>query len=503
MAQSYFFYNFAPNILTMENNIIGRKLEIERLKRYVKSNRSEFIAIYGRRRIGKTFLIRELFEGAFTFRITGKENVGTKEQLENFGYALRKFSTVETFPKDWQEAFHMLSSYIENEATSETKIIFIDELPWFDTYGANFVSALELFWNDWAAYRRDIKLIVCGSATTWMLDNVVNSRGGLHNRATHTILLQPFTLSEMQQYFKTYDFTYEYQELIECYMAVGGVAYYLSLFEQDKSVAQNIEALCFTRGGELVDEFNKVFKSLYKRADNHIAVISALNKKAKGMTRKEIIEEAHQTNNGNLTKLLCELEECSFIRSYTPFKKSKKDKVYQLIDPFTLFYFRFMKNNNNLLKGYWQKIQTTNEYATWCGYAFEIVCLNHLEQIIHALGIDGTISTPCSWTYRPSKAILNDDEVDDELKHGAQIDLLIDRSDKTITLCEMKYSQGEYEITKSYDAIVNRRMNIFKKVTKTNKSLVPTYITPCGLFDNIYARRIPRQVIGVQLFDSI
>ena len=472
----------------MENNIIGRKLEKERLVRYMTSNRSEFIAIYGRRRIGKTYLVRELFEGRFTFRMTGMENVSTKEQLKNFGYALKNYSSMSETPKDWSQAFHMLSSYIENEATEDIKIIFIDELPWFDTYGAKFISALEHFWNDWAAYRQDIKLIVCGSATTWMLDNVINSRGGLHNRATHTILLEPFTLKETEQYFKYFGFPYERQELIECYMAVGGVAYYLSLFEQEKSVAQNIEMLCFTRGGELVDEFQKLFKSLFKKADNHLAVITALQKKGKGMTRLEIIEKARQKNNGNLSKLLRELEECAFIRSYTPFQKNKRDKIYQLVDPFTLFYLRFIQENNNFLKGYWQKMQITSEYDSWCGYAFEIVCLNHLEQIVHALGIDGTINTPCSWTYRPPKTVLEDKESDDDLKNGAQIDLLIDRSDKTITICEMKYCQEEYEITKNYDMLLNRRIRTFRKVTKT-------------LLNNLYARRIPREVTGSHLFE--
>ena len=328
--------------MRMLQNVIGRKPEIERLEKYVNSNRSEFVAIYGRRRVGKTFLVRELYEGKFAFRMTGKENASTKEQLENFRYALANFTDCPESPKDWPQAFRLLSAYIERKEEEGAKIIFIDELPCFDTYGSKFVNALEHFWNDWASYRRDIKLIVCGSATTWMLDNVINSRGGLHNRATHTILLSPFTLRETELYFKAFDFVYERQELIECYMAVGGVAYYLSLFEREKSVSQNIESLCFTRGGELVNEFQKIFKSLYKKADNHTAVITALQKKGMGMTRQEIIEEARQKNNGNLTKLLQELEECSFIRSYTPFKKSKKEKLYQLIDPFTLFHFHFI-----------------------------------------------------------------------------------------------------------------------------------------------------------------
>ena len=485
----------------MKDHIIGRKSEIERLEKYMSSNRSEFIAIYGRRRVGKTFLVKELFEGLFTFRITGKENVNTKEQLENFGYALGNYMGKDVIPQNWEQAFHLLSVFIEQEVEEDTKIIFIDELPWFDTHGSKFISALEHFWNNWAAYRRDIKLIVCGSATSWMLDNVINSRGGLHNRATHTILLSPFSLHETELFFKSFDFPYERQELIECYMAVGGVAYYLSLFEREKSVAENIQSLCFTRGGELVDEFQKIFRSLFKKADNHIAVILALNKKGMGMTRQEIIKDANQTNNGNLTKLLRELEECSFIRSYVPFKKQKKETVYQLIDPFTLFYLRFMHGGNSFLKGYWQKMQSTISYASWCGYAFEIVCLNHIEQIIHALGIDGTINTPCSWTYFPPKAVLSDVEADEDLKNGAQIDLLIDRSDRTITICEMKYSHTEYEITKGYDTLLNRRLRTFKKVTKTKKSIMPAFITPNGLLNNAYARRSGRQVTGNMLFE--
>ena len=484
----------------MKENIIGREEQISRLEKYVSSNKSEFVAIYGRRRVGKTFLVKELFEDRFIFRMTGKENANTKEQLENFHDALSNFTSPLEKPKTWTQAFRQLSNYIEDNVEEGPKILFFDELPWFDTRGSKFVSALEHFWNDWAAYRNDIKLVVCGSATTWMLNKVVNSRGGLHNRATHTMLLSPFTLGETERYFKAQGFLYERQEIIECYMAMGGVAYYLSLFERDKSVAQNIESLCFTRGGEMVDEFRKIFKSLFKKAENHIAVVTALDKKGMGMTRTEIIEAAHQTNNGNLTRLLRELEECSFIRSYIPFKKSKKDRLYQLIDPFILFYFRFMNDSQNFLKGHWMKTQTTDQYENWCGYAFEIVCLNHLDQIVRALGIDGSINTPCSWFYRPVKNMLSDD-MDEDLKHGAQIDLLIDRSDKCISVCEMKYSQNEFEITKSYNDHLNRRMRVFRKVTKTRKSLLPAFITPNGLLDNVYARRISREVRGDQLFD--
>ena len=305
----------------------------------------------------------------------------------------------------------------------KVKIIFFDELPWFDTRSSHFISALEHFWNDWAFYRNDIKLITCGSATTWMIDNVINSRGGLHNRVTHNILLSPFCLREVENYFKAQGFYYERPEIIECYMAVGGVAYYLSLF---------------------------------KKADNYQAIVTALKDKGKGMTRQELLDATHLPNNGKFTSMLKELEQCDFIRSYNPFGKTKKESMYQLIDPFTLFYFKFMHNKGIFLDNYWIKMQSTSEYDSWCGHAFEIVCLHYINNVVKA---------------------------------------------KSISICEMKYCQGEYEIDKAYDAHLMRRLKIFKKVTKTNKTLIPSFVTPFGLYNNMYARKITRQVTGDDLFE--
>ena len=483
----------------MKENIIGREQEIEKLENYISSRKSEFIAIYGRRRIGKTFLVKELFENRFVFRVTGKDNVTTKEQLTSFSFALNDQLGIETDVTNWPEAFRLLQKALE-KMTDGTKIIFFDELPWFDTYASNFISALEHFWNDWAFYRSDIKLIACGSATTWMLNQVINSRGGLHNRITHNILLSPFKLHEVEEYFKSQGFYYERPEIIECYMAMGGVAYYLSLFENNKSVAQNIQQLCFTRGGELTEEFERLFNSLFKKADNHLAIVTALKNKGKGMTRLDLLDATGLANNGRFSQILKELEQCDFIRSYTPFGKSKKDMMYQLIDPFCLFYFKFMHNKGDFLDNHWIKMQTTAEYESWCGHAFEIVCLHHINEIVKALGIDGSINTPCSWSYRPATKVLANDEADEDLKHGTQIDLLIDRSDRSISICEMKYCNGEYEISKAYDSHLAHSLKVFKKVTKTTKTLIPTFVTPHGLYNNMYARKINRQVTGNDLF---
>lgn len=483
----------------MEKSIVGRKQEIERLKKYIDSDRSEFVAIYGRRRVGKTYLVKELFEDRFTFRITGKENARLADQLLNFSYAMTDFFKEEILPKSWTEAFRMLSKAIENQGEG-VKIIFIDELPWLDTPKSKFISALEYFWNNWAYYRSDVKLIVCGSATSWMLNKIINARGGLHNRVTHKILISPFTLQETEQYFIAGGFDYERTEIIDCYMAVGGVAYYLSLFENDKSVAENINTLCFTNGGELGDEFDKLFKSLFKKADNHIAIINALSSIGKGMTRRDLIQKTKLTDNGNLTTLLRELEQCEFIRSFVPFKNEKKDKLYQLIDQFSLFHLHFIKGKSSFPKDYWLKLIGTGVYNAWSGYAFETVCLHHIDQIVEGLGINGTINKPCSWAYRPTEAIINSKDVDDNLKVGGQIDLLIDRNDKTITVCEMKYCGGEFEIDKAYDKHVQDRLRRFKDVEHTKKTLQLAYITPYGLYNNVYARKVKKQITADHLF---
>ena len=344
----------------MEKSIIGREKEKMELKKYISSEQSEFVAIYGRRRVGKTFLVKELLEGRFTFRMTGKEKANLSDQLLNFSYALEDFFHDDQRPKSWTEAFRMLSKNIEKLGEG-TKIIFIDELPWLDTPKSRFLGALEHFWNDWAYYRNDIKLIVCGSATSWMLKKLINARGGLHNRVNHKMLVSPFCLEETEQYFHSKGFNYERPEIIDCYMAVGGVAYYLSLFSKDKSVAENINDLCFTRGGELTDEFNKLYDSLFKKAENHIAVINALSNSRKGMTRLELICKTKLPNNGNLTTLLKELETCEFIRSYQPFGKEKKNKMFQLTDQFSLFYLHFMKNGGSYGKNYWRSKEHTSE----------------------------------------------------------------------------------------------------------------------------------------------
>ena len=473
----------------MKDKIIGRELEIRLLQEYLHSEKSEFIAIYGRRRVGKTFLVRQTIGENACFTLTGMENSGLQEQLANFYFALRKVYPKANHPQSWLEAFDELENYLET--CSETKkIIFIDELPWLDTVRSNFIGALEHFWNAWASARDDIKLIVCGSATSWMIDNIINNRGGLHNRKTHQIYVAPFALHESEQYFKTFGFSFRQKEIAECYMTMGGVAYYYSLMRPDESVAQNIDRLFFASNGELKGEFENLYRSLYKQAGDHIAIVTALATKTKGLTRKEILQQTDLNNNQKFTKTLDELEKCGFIRQYVPFGKTKRDVLYQLMDAFTLFHFHFANENAYQDETFWTNSLNSPRYRAWSGYAFEMLCLNHITQIKQALGIAGVQSRVCSWLAKA-----------DDGGNGAQIDLLIDRADQTINVCEMKFSRAEYEITRTDADDFDNKLETFIRQTNTRKSLMLTLITSFGVKKNKYSGQVQKQITLSDLFE--
>ena len=472
-----------------KEKMIGREQETKLLKEYLNSKRSEFIAVYGRRRVGKTFLIRQVVGDKACFALTGMENASMKDQLTNFFFTLRRVFPNASQPKSWIEAFDELETYLEHRPKGK-KIIVIDELPWLDTVRSKFIAALEVFWNGWASARSDIKLIVCGSATSWMIDNIINNRGGLHNRRTHQIYVAPFTLKESQRYFKAYGFGYRQKEIAECHLVMGGVAYYYSLMSPKESVAQNIDRLFFAANGELRNEFENLYRSLFKKAGDHITIVTTLASKAKGLTRKQLLELTKLNNNKKFTKNLEELEKCGFIRSYVPFDKGKRDTLYQLTDAFTLFHFHFAIANKYQDETFWTHSLNSSRYRAWSGYAFEILCLTHINQIKQALGISGIQSRACCWVGKSHATC-----------KGAQIDLIIDRADQTVNICEMKFSKGPYGITKADDENFDQKLNAFLQQTQTKKSLMMTMITSFGIIQNKYSGNIQNQIVMEDLFN--
>ena len=457
--------------------VAGRRYEKTLLTKIGESEQAAFVAVYGRRRVGKTFLIREFFNNSFTFHFTGMANSALGQQLANFNYAFAKFNpTQEKRAEDWLEAFEQLTAYLSNKK-AEKKIIFIDELPWLDTPSSGFLPALEHFWNGWASTQSNLVLIVCGSAASWMIGKLLNNKGGLHNRVTHRINLQPFTLSECEEYFKLRNAAFDRYQILQLYMAMGGIPFYLEQVDKAKSAAQNIDTLCFTPTGLLQNEFNNLYASLFKNAEKHVAVIEALSTKLKGITREELLKISGLPNGGGTTRIIKELEASNFIRRYIPFGKKERNSLYQLADFYSFFYLRFIKNTSPSDENYWINSLDSPAHRAWSGYAFEQVCLAHILMIKKGLGISGIQTNTSSWIGKSGD-------------QSAQIDLLIDRRDQVINICEMKFSMSPFNISKKYAEDIRNKIGVFKADSGTKKSLYFTMITPFGLLQNSYANSL-------------
>ncbi|MDR0725706.1 MAG: ATP-binding protein [Prevotellaceae bacterium] len=488
---NYIFYNFAASFnvfdMKLKMNIIGRVEEQEAIARYIESDNPEFMVIYGRRRVGKTFLIRQFFNDKFAFYVTGLANAEMKMQLGNFNTSLRKYGN-QPYPLStkWLDAFEQLIHLLQYLPKKQKKVIFIDEMPWLDTPHSGFVTALEYFWNSWASARADIFLIVCGSSTAWMTNKLIKNHGGLHNRVTRRMYLEPFTLGECEDFYEAKHIVMNRHEITESYMIFGGIPYYMNLMEKNFSLAQNVDMLCFAKKGALREEFSSLYTSLFKRSENHITIVEILAKKTKGMTRDEICK-ASKLQGGNLTKTLEELELCGFIQSYNTFNKKVKDKLYQLIDFYTLFYLNYIQTNKYGNERFWTTFMGSAKHRAWSGYAFEQVCLAHVKQIKQKLGITGVLTNVASWRSRNSE-------------QGAQIDLIIERKDDVINLCEMKYANTEFVIDKKYEYNLRNKREAFINETKTRKTVHLTMITTYGVKRNEYSGLIQSEVKMNDLF---
>ena len=470
--------------------MIGRTEEIRQLRRAYESGESEFVAVYGRRRIGKTYLVNEVFHNCFSFHAVGMEKGSKREQLAAFREGLRNQGWTDC-PRltSWIMAFSELSKMLEKRPESR-KVVFLDELPWFDSPCSGFLAAFEHFWNGWACLRKDVLLIVCGSATTWIVNKVLRSRGGLHNRITRQIPLKPFTLHECEEYaaYKRLGFTRA--QIIECYMALGGVAYYWSLLQDGMSVAQNMDWLFFGEQDEMRWEFNRVFASLFRSPTMHMAIVHALGKAKAGMTRSDILRATGAVSSRDVTESLSELVQCGFLRYYHAIDKAKSGGVYQLIDPYCLFYFEFIEPWRGGDARHWSKNYNSPRVNSWRGRAFERVCFWHVPQIKARLGISGIEADVYSWHGK----------VDGASSDAAQIDMLIDRADGIIDVCEIKYSASPYEMDKDEDAKIVRRIETFRKASRTRKAVRSVLVSASGLKPGKYSGNIMATVSGGDLF---
>lgn len=479
--------------------VIGREREMAELQRSLVSDRSEFVIVYGRRRVGKTYLVDNFFHYEYDFSFVGGHRLTKQKQLRNFAKAMKKYAHLARQPKyeNWDDAFDALEELMESLPEEKRKVIFIDEMPWIDTPQSEFVDALETFWNGWAARRRDIMFVASGSSTSWMMDKLVENQGGLHGRITNNIYVRPFTLHETELYMQSRGAAWDRYQLLQTYMIIGGIPFYYSLLNVKESLVQNIDRLFFRKNGELRTEFEELYSALFTNTEKYTSVVKLLNSKREGMTREEI-EKATKMDKSLLSTVLRNLERCDFILRYSQFGNKSKGAIYRLVDFYTLFYYRFIDGFNAQDENWWSHNYQSPSVESWQGLSFELLGLLHLTQIKQKLGISGIATAASSWRYVPTKQ----KELANGEEKGAQIDLLIDRGDRMINLCEMKFSVKPYHISDAYEMTLRERMSVFQKKTKTTKSLVYTFVTTFGVANSMGKSIVSSEVTMEDLFVS-
>ncbi|WP_026947770.1 AAA family ATPase [Algoriphagus marincola] len=472
------------------SNLVGRQEFKVRFPKLLRSKKSEFLAVYGRRRVGKTFLIKEFFHYEFDFFITGMANATTAQQLFNFDTELSRQSnlTYDTPSKNWLVAFQRLREHLESRKKQGKLVVFIDELPWMDTHGSDFLMGLEHFWNTWATHRMDILLIVCGSAASWMLTEVIYSTGGLHNRVTAQMKIEPFCLGETEEMLIGKGCHLDRYQIIQLYMCLGGIPYYLDAIEPGKSAPQIIQELFFEKSGLLRNEFQNLYRALFKRHEIYEKVVEVLSLKTYGISRNEIIKNSALNSGGTLSKVLADLEESGFISSYPSLDGKQKNTIYRLTDYFTSFYFRFLQKSKI---SNWLHLIDQPRHRVWQGFMFEQVSIDHVQQIKKALGISGIQAELAAWRGSTGD-------------RSAQIDILIDRRDHVITICECKFSLDNFTISKDYADSLRSKIAVFKEVSKTKKAVHLALISTYGVRQNSYSNLlITNEVKMDALFDII
>ncbi len=472
------------------NKIFGRAGEIKRLDRCMGESEAQLVLVYGRRRVGKTYLINEYFDNRFDFKFTGTYDQPREVQLENFSRELNRQSGSERdVPSDWTEAFYLLRDYLETRTQSGKCVVFFDEMPWMDTFKSGFLAAFEYFWNSWGSARKNLVFIVCGSSTSWMIDKIEKNKGGLFNRQTCRLYLEQFDLSSTEEYLQSRGIMWSRYDIVCCYMILGGIPFYLRLLDPERTLAENIDNLFFRKRAELWDEFDNLYRTLFGNSDQYIKIVECLSSKKNGMSRGEISEKTKLPPNGQLTKMLTYLERSGFVRIHNTYGRSKRDRIYQLSDYYTIFYYKYIKDNYGKDEHFWMNTSDSSARKAWEGYSYENICWDHIDQIKAGLGISGILSELSTWSKRG-----------DDFSKGAEIDMIINRKDRVISLCEIKFYDNRFEISKDYDQDLRNKLEVFREATKTTRTLQIVIITTYGLTKGKYNGIITRDINMDHLF---
>ena len=464
----------------MSAGLVGRARERDLLGQVMASPEAELVAIYGRRRVGKTYLVREVLGSDLVFELTGLYGATLKEQLANFSMALAASRGSSHAPPDsWMAAFDQLVAVLGRK-TGRKRVVFFDELPWLASRRSGFLRAFEHFWNAWAVKQRDLVVIACGSAAAWIIHELLAARGGLHNRVTRRIRLAPFTVAETEAYFSSRQIELGRYQILELYTAIGGIPYYLKQVERGDSATTAIDRLCFSRDGALRDEFGKLYSSLFEHSERHVQLVKALGAKPRGLTRSELLEATDLGSGGTMTRSLDELEESGFITRLRGRGLRTRDAIFRLTDEYSLFYLKWIEKHHGHAANVWTTKRGSPAWRAWSGYAFEGVCIKHIAALKRALGIEAVETEETAWQHRPI----------DKADRGVQIDLVIDRKDASANLCEMKFSQGEFVIDKRYAEELRTKRETFRRIAGARKTVLLTLITTYGVRENQYAKEL-------------
>ena len=490
----------------MRINIINREKEIKILEEFYTSKTPELAAIFGRRRVGKTFLVRSFFEQKMQKKqkkqkdvvfldVTGMQDGSMFEQIRNFTDALAEAFVHQgarlEAGKNWYESFRTLSEYIRLVPQNKKIILFFDEFPWMVTKNSKLLQFLEYYWNhDWSKNNR-IKLIICGSSAGWILKNIINNKKGLYNRVTKTIQLEPFDLQETKKYLFHKGIRLSNRQIAELYMVIGGIPHYLNQITKGLSAIQVIEKLAFVKKSFFLDEFEKLYATLFHDAKNCIEIIRIIAKHRNGIGQEELLGKISSVSGGSKIQLLDDLENAGFIMKFKPKWHRKKGIYYRVIDEYSLFYLYWIEPIKETLlvkglrQGYWEKTQLGSSWHIWKGYAFEALCYKHLAKISEVLNLSPT-AVPSTWKYAPR---------DKSKQQGAQIDLLFDRDDDAITVCEIKCTNRPFEIDKQYAHNLINKVETFKRVTKTPKQIFTVMISANGLKPTMYSEELISNIV--------
>lgn len=455
--------------------MIGRDIQIGQLNEALSSSKSSFIAITGRRRVGKTYLVDEVYKKNICLRVTGIQGEDLKAQIVNFTEKISEYSNKSffTIPKNWQEIFLHLKNYLKTLSKNKKQVIFLDELPWINTSKSGFIQLLAHLWNDFLSKESHFILVVCGSSTSWITQKIVNDKGGFHNRLTHHIKLNPFTLSETKQFLLTKNIKQTDSSIAELYMIMGGIPFYLENIKQGESATVSIERMCFLEGGILKNEYDNLYKAIFESPINHEAIVEALANSKQGLTREEIFNKTKINSVGSYQRAVNELVVSGFVVEEYPFGKKKRGTIYRLVDEFSVFYHKFIKVNQKPQIGIWQMLSNSQSYKIWSGYAFESLCMKHVSEIKKAMGVQNVYAETSSYRHGG-----------DETEDGFQIDLIIDRKDMVINLCECKFYESTFEITKKYANQLKWRKSAFRVATNTKKNIFTTLISNHPIKEN-------------------